>query len=424
VSSFPPSLIRRVVVTGVGAVTPLGHDAESFWQAARAGRSGIRRVEGFDSSDLESRIVGQVREFDVDAILRQKDRPHLPRPVPLALAAASEALAQAGLLEAGTYRGRSEDASVVIGSGGGAFEFLERQFAHYYRNEIRKASIYSIPSSTTGTISSELSTAFGIRGMSHVLSDGCTSSTDAIGYAFRHVRHAAAEVVLTGGVDATITHAGLLGFSLMKVVASAWNEQPERASRPFDRDRAGFVLGEGAWMLVLEDLQHARRRGAKILGEMLGYGATCEAYHRVRLLEDGAESARAISLALAEAALHPEAVDYVALHGTSTRMNDAVETRALKRALGDHARRVPMSALKSMIGHPQGASGAAGVVATLLSMRDGFVHPTVNLDSPDPECDLDYVANAGRAHPIEVAICNCIGFGSKNAALALRRWHD
>ena len=309
-------------------------------------------------------------------------------------------------------------------AGGGGLAFTEKQLGYYYRNEVKKASVYVIPSSTTGTISSELSTAFGIRGMSHVLSDGCTSSTDAIGYAFRHILHGDAEVVLTGGTDSTITHAILMGFDLMKILARRFNDDPAAASRPFDRDRDGFVLGEGAWMLVLEELSRARRRGARILGEVVGYGATCEAYHRVRLQDDGIEPARAMSLALREACTHPEAVDYIALHGTSTKLNDVVETRAVRLAFGEHAERIPMNALKSMIGHPQGASGAAGVVATLLSMRDNFLHPTINLETPDPDCGLDYVPRDGRAHEIEMALCNCIGFGSKSAALVLRRWRD
>jgi 3-oxoacyl-[acyl-carrier-protein] synthase II len=413
-----------VVITGMGAVTPIGHDAGSFWSAARDGASGVRRLVGISETDLDTRVAAQVIDFDTDAVLRRKDRKHVPRAVPLGVAAAREALGSAGLLEDGRYAGPPRDAGVVIGSGGGGLTFAEEQLGHYFRDQVRKASLYVIPAATTGTISSEISTAFGLRAMSHVLSDGCTSSTDALGYAFRNIRHGAAEVLISGGTDATISHAILMGFSLMKVMSSGFNDRPEAASRPFDRDRDGFVLGEGAWMLVLEELEHARRRGAPILAEVLGYGATCEAYHRVRLLDDGEEPARAMTLALEEAGVPPEAVDYVALHGTSTRLNDVVETRAVKLALGERAYRIPMSALKSMIGHPQGASGAAGVMATVQGMLDGYVHPTRNLDHPDPECDLDYVPRQGRRHEIDVALCNCIGFGSKNAALVLRRWRD
>ncbi|TDI11547.1 MAG: beta-ketoacyl-[acyl-carrier-protein] synthase family protein [Acidobacteria bacterium] len=415
---------HRVVVTGLGAITPIGHDIESFWSAACRGVSGTRRLVGIEEDRLEARVAAQVVDFDTDAVLRKKDRRHLPRAAPLGIAAASQALESAGLLENGAYAGPPEDASVVIGSGGGGLSFAVEQLGLYYRDQVKKASVYVIPAATPGTLSSEISTAFGMHGMSHVLSNGCTSSTDALGYAFRHIRHGTADVVLSGGTDATISHPILMGFELMKIMSTGFNEQPEAASRPFDSRRDGFVLGEGAWMLVLEELEHARRRAVPILAEVLGYGATCEAYHRVRLQDDGVEPARAMTLALEEAGLPAEAVDYVSLHGTATRLNDVVETRAMKRALGEHARTIPMSALKSMIGHPQGASGAAGVVAALLSMRDGFVHPTINLEQPDPECDLDYVARQGRRHTVDVALCNCIGFGSKNAALVLRRWRD
>jgi 3-oxoacyl-[acyl-carrier-protein] synthase II len=422
-SGFLDIPTHRAAVTGIGAVTPIGNDVTSFWTAALEGRSGTRRPAGFDPSDLNVQVTAEVRDFDAADVLRARDRRHLPRAIPLGIAAAGEALRMAGLLEDGRYRGDGREAAVVIGCGGGGLAFTEKQLGYYYRDEVKKASVYVIPSSTTGTISSEISTAFGLHGMSHVLSNGCTSSTDAIGYAMRHIRSGDAQVVLTGGTDSTITHAILMGFDLMKVMSRRYNDRPERASRPFDRDRDGFVLGEGAWMLVLEEMGRARKRGAGILGEVIGYGATCEAYHRVRLQEDGAEPARAMSLAIQDACLHPEAIDHVALHGTATRLNDVVETRAVRRAFGAHADRIPMSALKSMIGHPQGASGAAGVVATLLAMRDGRVHPTINLENPDPECDLDYVPRTARDHRIEAALCNCIGFGSKNAALVLRRWH-
>jgi 3-oxoacyl-[acyl-carrier-protein] synthase II len=411
-------------VTGLGAVTPIGHDVDSFWAAACGGVSGTRRLQDIQEDQLRSCVAAQIVGFDAGAALPSKDRRHTPRAAALGIAAARQALEDAGLLEDDVFAGPPQDAAVVIGSGGGGLSFAIEQLGHYYRDQVKKASVYVIPAATTGTLSSEISTAFGMRGMSHVLSDGCTSSTDALGYAFRHIRHGTADLVLSGGTDATISHPILMGFDLMKVMSSGFHQQPEAASRPFDRDRDGFVLGEGAWMLVLEELQHARRRGAAILAEVMGYGATCEAYHRVRLQDDGAEPARAMTLALQEAELAPDAVDYVALHGTATRMNDVVETRAVKLALGTRAAGVPMSAIKSMIGHPQGASGAAGVVASVLSMRDGVVHPTINLDHPDPDCDLDYVPRQARRIAVDVALCNCIGFGSKNAALVLRRWRD
>ena len=414
-------LPRRVMVTGLGAVAPNGNDRESFWRATLSGESGVSRIASFDPTGLDSQIAGEVRRFDTQLHLSRKDRAHVPRIVPLALAAAREALEDSGLLGPDRMAVEPRRLGVIIGCGGGGLEFTERQYELYFRNELRKASIYVIPSSTTGTVSSEISIAFGIRGMSHVLSDGCTSSTDAIGYAFQAIRWGRLDRILSGGVDATISRGIMSGFSLMKVLSTARNHEPDRASRPFDRDRDGFVLGEGAWMMTLEDRCSALERGARIYGEVLGYGSTCDAYHRVRLEDEGTEPARAMTLALEEAGRRPEEVHYVSLHGTSTLLNDRVETRALKRCFGTAAPRIPMSALKSIIGHPQGACGAAGVAATLLGMRDGRFHPTLNLENPDPECDLDYIPLRARSLSVSLALCNCIGFGSKNAALVLGR---
>jgi 3-oxoacyl-[acyl-carrier-protein] synthase II len=253
------------------------------------------------------------------------------------------------------------------------------------------------------------------------VSTGCTSSTDAIGYACRTLQAGAAKVIVAGGVDAPLAPLILKGFIALRALSSRWNDAPERASRPFSRDRDGFVLGEGSWFFVLEDLDRARARGAPVYAEIAGYGSTCEAYHRVRLEECGEEPARAILTALEEGGVAPEAVQYVNYHGTATELNDRVETRAIKLAFGAHAYRLAGSSLKSLIGHPQGACGAAGVAATVLAMRDGVAPPTRNLEVPDPECDLDYIPDAGRKLGIEFAVANCIGFGSKNSALLLRR---
>jgi 3-oxoacyl-[acyl-carrier-protein] synthase II len=291
----------------------------------------------------------------------------------------------------------------------------------YFAGKSKQASLYSIPSGTAGTLASELSMRFGFHGMSHVLSTGCTSSTDALGYALRQIQWGYLPMMLAGGADAPIAPGIMKGFTLMKILTSSWNDAPERASRPFSADRDGFVLGEGAWMFVLEEYEHAKARGAPALAEILGYGSTCEAFHRVRLQEDGEEPARAIQMAMEDAGIAATEVDYVNLHGTSTELNDRIETRALKLALGDHAYGTPMSSLKSQIGHPQGASGAAGVAATIVAMLHEQIAPTINLERPDPDCDLDYVPEVGRKAPIEHAVCNCIGFGSKNSALVLRR---
>jgi 3-oxoacyl-[acyl-carrier-protein] synthase II len=281
--------------------------------------------------------------------------------------------------------------------------------------------VYVIPTSTPGTLASEISMRFGLRGLSHMVSTGCTSSTDAIGYAAREVERGGLDFAVAGGTDSPIAPLILRGFQLMRIMTSRWNHEPERGSRPFSQDRDGFVLAEGAWFFVLEELEHARARGARVYGEIAGYGSTCEAFHRVRLEECGEEPARAIGLALEEAGVPPDAVDYIQYHGTSTELNDRIETRAVKLAFGDHAWKLPGSSVKSILGHPQGACGAAGIAATLLGMRDGVVHPTLNLETPDPECDLDYVPEAGRKMEIEYAVANCIAFGSKNSALVLRR---
>jgi 3-oxoacyl-[acyl-carrier-protein] synthase II len=282
-------------------------------------------------------------------------------------------------------------------------------------------SLFCVPTGVMGTLSSELSVRFGLRGSSHVITTGCTSSTDAIGYSVRQIQSGRLDSVLTGGADAPIALGIVKGFVLMKILTDSWNQEPQRGSRPFTVNRDGFVLAEGAWMFVLEEYEHARARGATIFAEIVGYGSTCEAFHRVRLQECGEEPARAIGLAMKEAGIVSQNVNYVNLHGTSTQLNDRIETRALKLALGDSARGVPMSALKSQIGHPQGACGAAGVAASIIAMQTGQIPPTINLDQPDPECDLDYVPDPGRKAEIEHVICNCIAFGSKNSALVLRR---
>jgi 3-oxoacyl-[acyl-carrier-protein] synthase II len=262
---------------------------------------------------------------------------------------------------------------------------------------------------------------FGFRGMSHIISTGCTSSTDAIGYAYRNIQWGMLPWMLVGGVDAPIAPLILRGFMVMRILSTKWNGAPEAASRPFSRDRDGFVLGEGAWFFVAEDYEHAKARGAKIYGEIAGYASTCEAYHRVRLEECGEEPAHTMQMAMDEAGIEPEAVGYINYHGTSTELNDRIETRAARLAFNGHAYRLAGSSLKSLIGHPQGACGAAGVAATLLAMRDGIAPPTINLENPDPECDLDYIPHEARALGCEYALANCIAFGSKNSALILRK---
>jgi 3-oxoacyl-[acyl-carrier-protein] synthase II len=415
---------RRVVVTGMGAVSPNGIGLGAFWDGTRSGESGVREIRHFDVTDCPTRIAGQVDRFRPEDVLSGRDVKHVPRNTALALAAAGEALEEAGLNGRPLPLEERRSFGVVIGSGGAALEFAERQFRKYYLEDTKGVSLYTIPSSTPGSLSSEVSTRFQLRGPSHVVSTGCTSSTDAIGHALSLIRYGRVDRVLAGGADAPIAPGILLGFCLMKVMTPSWNAEPERGSRPFSRDRDGFVLGEGAWMLALESYEHARRRGAPIYGEILGYGSTCEAYHRVRLEESGEEPARAMGLALEDAGVDVADVDYLHLHGTSTVLNDRIETKAIRLLFGKRADDLPCSSLKSMIGHPQGASGAAGLVATLLAMRDRYLPPTINYDEPDPECDLDVVPNEGRPATLRTALCNCLGFGSKNSALVVRTVED
>ncbi len=412
---------RRVVITGIGCVTPIGIGREAFWNALQKGLSGVRRIESFDVSQSPVKIAAEVRGFDWESQLNPKDRKHVARTVPLALAAAREALADAQLHTSDFTLAQRRETGVVLGTGGGGLAFTEQQYEYWFVGPVHKASVYTIPSSTHGGLSSELSMAFGLRGLSHIISTGCTSSTDAIAYAAEHIALGRQEVMLTGGVDAPIAPGILAGFNLMTVLTNEWNEEPERASRPFSRNRSGIVLGEGAWIYVLEELEHARERGAKVYAELTGYGATCDAYHRVRLAETGEEPARAMSLALDDAGREPAEIDYVNLHGTSTLLNDRIETQAMKLALGEHALRIPMSATKSQVGHPQGASGAAGLSAALCAMHTNIIPPTINLDESDPDCDLDYVPNHAREANVRIALCNCIGFGSKNSALIIEK---
>ncbi len=411
----------RVVITGMGVVSPNGIGRHAFCEAILAGESGVGRITRFDATELPVQIAGEVRGFDELAWVDARERKHVSRVVPLAIAASTEALTDAGLDPAHMSLDEQRSIGVILGTGGGAQDFSEAQYILWMQGKIKQVSVFSIPSGTMGTLSSEISMRFGLRGMSHVVTSGCASSTDALGYALRQIQAGVLPMVLAGGADAPLAFGILKGFTLMRILTSSWNHAPERGSRPFSRDRDGFVIAEGAWMFVLEDYDHARARGARIYAEIAGYGSTCEAFHRVRLAECGEEPARAMQLAMQEAGIGPADVQYVNLHGTSTELNDRIETRALKLVLNNHAHRTPMSALKSQIGHPQGACGAAGVAATLVAMRHSQLPPTINIDQPDPECDLDYVPQAGRQTHIEHALCNCIAFGSKNSALVLRR---
>src|SRR5579871_3918763 len=414
-------MLPRVVITGMGVVSPNGLGKEAFCRAVLAGKSGVKRISRWDPSRVTVHIAGEISEFDELAWVDARERKHVSRVVPLCLAATTEAVKDSGLDCAGMSLEEKREIGIVLGTGGGAQEFSESQYKLWHSGKEKQCSIFCIPSGTMGTIPSEISMRFGFRGYSHVVTAGCTSSTDAIGYAYQHIQAGVQPMFVAGGVDSPITEGIVKGYSLMRALTQSWNDEPERASRPFSADRDGFVLAEGSWMFVLENYDHARARGARVWAELAGYGTTCEAFHRVRMSDSPEEPARAISLALEEAELTHKDIQYVSLHGTSTEMNDRVETAALKLALGDHAKRIPMSGLKSQIGHAQGACGSASLAATLIAMEHGKLPPTINLDKADPECDLDYVPEVGRTASIEHAICNCVGFGSKNSALVVRK---
>ena len=419
----------RVAITGIGVVSPFGVGREVFWTHISAGASGTRAITDFDASGLACRVSAAVPDEMVAAAGAlhasgngdaaptngRADPRHYAKVSRLAVLAAREAFRDAGLEPGNT------DAGVIVGSGAGGIDVAERQYAEYFSGAFHKVSPYAIPVSIVGIVSSEISIALGLRGMSHVLSTGCTSSTDAIGYAAAMIRSGEADVLLTGGADACATPGMIFGFCRMRVTSTNYNDRPSEASRPFDRGRDGFVLGEGAWLMTLEREERARARGAKIYATVEGYASTCDAYHRVQMDPDGAEIVRAMTLALQRAELPPEEIGYINYHGTSTVLNDPVEARCVRRVFGRHADKLAGSSTKSMIGHPQGASGAAGVVTAALALFSGVLPPTINLTDPDPECDLDFIPNEARSRPVSAALCNCLGFGSKNSALVLGR---
>lgn len=399
-------------------MSPNGMGAESFANACIAGRSGLRHIGGIDLSKIKSRVAGQIEGFDPLSVMSAVDIRRVPRMVHLAMAASREALHSANLNISEENIDLQRQIGVALGTGGGGMAFIEEQYKQLFSTGV--PSLFSITSGTHGNLSSELSIALHLRGPSHVLSTGCTSSTDAIGYACSLIRSGVIPMMLAGGADAPIASGILGGFERMRVISTREWDVPSRASRPFSIDRDGFILGEGAWMFVLEDAGHARARGATILAEIAGYASTCDAYHRVQISPQLEEPVRAMELAMKDAGVRIEEIDYVNLHGTGTELNDRMETEAMWKCFGERAAKIPMSSVKSMIGHPQGACGAAGVAATILCMQRQVVHPTINLDSPDPACNLDYVSGEARKREVKTALSNCIAFGSKNSALVIR----
>ena len=413
---------RRVAITGMGVVSPNGIGADEFGRACIAGRSGIVRLQGIDTTGLKSSAAAQVLDFDPLSVMEVAELRRVPRMIPMAMAASREAMRQARLEIADDDIESQREIGCALGTGGGGLAFVEEQYRTFFLEG--KGSLFSITAGTHGNLSSELSIALRLRGPSHVLSTGCASSTDAVAYAAMLIRSGTSPMMLAGGADSPVSRGILTAFEKMRVISTRRWDDPAQASRPFSADRDGFVLGEGAWMFILEDFEHARSRGATILAEIAGYGSTCDAYHRVQIAPQTLEPVRAMELAMRDAGVAKDDIGYVNLHGTSTDLNDKMETAAIKKCFGQRAAQIPMSSTKSMIGHPQGACGAAGIAATILSMRQGHLHPTINLTNPDPECDLDYIANVARERQVEVALCNCIAFGSKNSAVVIKAAED
>jgi 3-oxoacyl-[acyl-carrier-protein] synthase II len=416
----------RIVISGIGVVSPFGIGREQFWDSVSRGCSGTRAITEFDASEFACRVaapvtgvtIGDVPRLDGDDICDRDyraDPKRYSRAALIGVIAAREAWADAGL------RIGEPRAGVVIGSGGGGIDVGERQYYDFFVERGRKVTPYAIPVSIVGMVSSEISISLRLRGVSHVLSCGCTSSTDAIGYAAALLRSGEADVILSGGADACVTPGMIFGFSRMRAVSIAHNDRPAEASRPFDKARDGFVLGEGAWMVVLEREDRARARGATVYASIDGYAATCDAYHRVQMAPNGEEIVRAMTLAIERSGRSPDSIGYVNYHGTSTVLNDVVESRCVRQVFGRHADRLAGSSVKSMIGHPQGASGAAGVVTSALAIAREFLPPTINQFDPDPACEVDVIPNHGRAAGVDAALCNCLGFGSKNSALVIGR---
>ena len=416
-----------VAITGIGVVSPFGVGRERFWSSVRRGCSATRAITEFDTSGFGCGVAAPVPSVSIDDAITIAERApngnsggngrpdprRYSRATLIAVIAATEAWSDSGL------RLNEPGAGVLVGSGAGGIDVAEKQYGEFFTDGWKRVTPYAIPVSIVGMISSEISIALELHGISHVISTGCTSSTDAIGYAASLIRSGDADLLLTGGADACVTPGMIFGFSRMRAVATRYNDRPREASRPFERDRDGFVLGEGAWMVVLEREERARARGAHIYATVEGYGSTCDAYHRVQMDPDGEQIVRAMGLALKRAGRAREEIGYVNLHGTSTVLNDAVEARCVRQFFGPAADNVAGSSTKSMIGHPQGASGAAGIVTAALALRDGFLPPTINHHEPDPDCDIDVIPNRGREARVAAALCNCLGFGSKNSAIVL-----
>lgn len=409
---------RRVVVTGVGLITPLGIGTELTWEALINGKSGVGRISRFDASAYASQIAAEVKGFDVEAFFDKKQAKNVDLFVQYAVAAAEMAWQDSGL---SIGEGNSDRVGVITGCGMGGLPTIEEYHQVVMERGPRRITPFFIPRVIPNMVSGQISIRLGSRGPNLSQTTACAAGTHAVGEAFRHIAYGDCDVVVTGGSEAVICPLAVGGFSAMKALSTR-NDDPQAASRPFDRDRDGFVISEGSGMLVLEELEAARSRGAKIYAEIIGYGQTSDAFHIAAPPEDGEGAARCMAMALRDAQLAPEEVDYINAHGTSTPLNDICETRAIKTVFGAHAHKLAVSSTKSMTGHMLGAAGGIETAFTALTIFHGIIPPTINLEQPDPNCDLDYVPLAAREQQVRVAMSNSFGFGGTNGVLVLRQF--
>ena len=409
---------RRVVVTGLGLVSPLGSDVETFWSRLVAGESGIGPVTRFDISKYDTRIGGEVREFKAEDYLDKKEIRRADLFVQYAIGATAQAVKQAGVSAETVDPNRY---GVVVGSGIGGIATFEDQHRTLLEKGPSRVSPFFIPMMISDMASGQVSIQFGAKGPNYCTVSACSSGAHAVGDAFRIIQHNEADVMISGGAEAPITPVSFAGFCSMKAMSTR-NDEPQKASRPFDAQRDGFVMGEGAGVLVLEELEHARRRGAKILAEIVGYGATGDAHHMTAPAPEGEGAARAMRAAIRDSGLSLESFGYLNAHGTSTQLNDKFETQAIKSVFGDQAKKLPISSTKSMTGHLLGAAGGLETIICVLALERQKLPPTINYESPDPDCDLDYVPNTARAVELQAALSNSLGFGGHNVTLALSRF--
>ena len=406
------------MVTGVGLVTALGTGTEETWRGLCEGRSGVTRITRFDATQFSTQIAAEVKDFDPLRWFEKKDVKKMDSFIHYAVAAAEGAMKQAGLTVGPEL---AERTGVFIGSGIGGFTIIEREHQAFLEGGPRKISPFFIPSSIINLAAGQVSIRFGARGPNSAPSTACSSGAHAIGDAFRVISHDDADIMICGGSEAAVTPMGVGGFAAMRALSTR-NEEPHRASRPFDKDRDGFVVGEGAGVLVLEDLEFAKKRGAQIIAELVGYGMSGDAFHITLPPDDGNGAHRVMLNALTDAGVRPGQIDYINAHGTSTPPNDRIETYAIKRLFGEHARKLAISSTKSMIGHLLGAAGAVEAGITSLVVERGIIPPTINYETPDPDCDLDYVPNKSRRAAVRYALSNSFGFGGTNAALLFKRY--